>query len=360
MGIINTVSICNMNYWLHRISLCAELSHPLLDMGFLTIGYSDFLQEEGIIEKILSDGDKLTTINRISRKCGWGCPRSRYYLKYFVNMRRGDIVVVPLYGSFGVYEIDDDKPNVISELPIDKLKTWSGKEISTENGLLKIDGEKEPADLGFFRKVRPIESSITRSDYANEPLFLRLKTRHTTSNISDIKEHVENAVNRFRKGKKLNLNSIITDDLIKVLGDKISNINTDKRFEELVSGYFKSLGAELYIPAKNESGKENGADADVVAIFETLKTIYYVQVKKHYKETETNEWAIYQINEYIRLKSKKLSVDDGYSKIAWVISSADRFSECARNLAMENGVMLFTRTDFAKMLIRVGIRIFER
>ena len=195
-------------------------------------------------------------------------------------MRRGDIVVVPLYGSFGVYEIDDDKPDVISELPIDKLKTWSGKEISTENGLLKIDGEKEPADLGFFRKVRPIESSITRSDYANEPLFLRLKTRHTTSNISDIKEHVENAVNRFRKGKKLNLNSIITDDLIKALGDKISNINTDKRFEELVSGYFKSLGAELYIPAKNESGKENGADADVVAIFETLKTIYYVQVKK--------------------------------------------------------------------------------
>ena len=34
-----------MNYWLHRISHLAELSYPLLEKGYLTIGFSDFSDE---------------------------------------------------------------------------------------------------------------------------------------------------------------------------------------------------------------------------------------------------------------------------------------------------------------------------
>ena len=34
-----------MNYWLHRISHLAELSYPLLEKGYLTIGFSDFTDE---------------------------------------------------------------------------------------------------------------------------------------------------------------------------------------------------------------------------------------------------------------------------------------------------------------------------
>ena len=30
-----------MNYWLHRISHCAEASWPLLEKGILTIGFSE-------------------------------------------------------------------------------------------------------------------------------------------------------------------------------------------------------------------------------------------------------------------------------------------------------------------------------
>lgn len=40
-----------MNYWIHRISHIAELSYPLLNKGFLTIGFSDFTNDE-IIEKV--------------------------------------------------------------------------------------------------------------------------------------------------------------------------------------------------------------------------------------------------------------------------------------------------------------------
>ncbi|MGC9331336.1 MAG: hypothetical protein ACP5DZ_05585 [Bacteroidales bacterium] len=43
-----------MNYWLHRISHIAELSYPLLDKVFLTIGFSDFTHQE-FIDKVLQD-----------------------------------------------------------------------------------------------------------------------------------------------------------------------------------------------------------------------------------------------------------------------------------------------------------------
>ena len=33
-------------YWLHRISHCQETSRPLLEKGFLTIGFSDFSNPE--------------------------------------------------------------------------------------------------------------------------------------------------------------------------------------------------------------------------------------------------------------------------------------------------------------------------
>lgn len=30
------------NYWIHRISHIAEISYPLLDVGYLSYGWSDF------------------------------------------------------------------------------------------------------------------------------------------------------------------------------------------------------------------------------------------------------------------------------------------------------------------------------
>jgi hypothetical protein len=37
-----------MNYWLHRISHHAEIAYPLLDKGYLSIGFSDFATQEFI------------------------------------------------------------------------------------------------------------------------------------------------------------------------------------------------------------------------------------------------------------------------------------------------------------------------
>ena len=128
-----------------------------------------------------------------------------------------------------------------------------------------------------------------------------------------------------------------------------SELNDDK-FERLIEWYFKRIGAtDVYRPAKNESGKER--DADIVAIFEPIKTVFYTQIKYH--SGETDPWAVEQIKDYKSQKEK--DEDNDCSKIAWVISSCDSFSKEAVEYAKEENIQLFNGITFATMLLEAGI-----
>ena len=47
-----------MNYWLHRISHHAEVSYPLIKKRILSVGWSDFSNEE-YLDECSGDWDKL-------------------------------------------------------------------------------------------------------------------------------------------------------------------------------------------------------------------------------------------------------------------------------------------------------------
>ncbi len=48
----------------------------------------------------------------------------------------------------------------------------------------------------------------------------------------------------------------------------------------------EKIGAEYsIIPAKNKPGKKDGADADIIAEFENIKHIIYIQAKHHEGES---------------------------------------------------------------------------
>jgi len=55
------------------------------------------------------------------------------------------------------------------------------------------------------------------------------------------------------------------------------------------------------------------------------------------------------------LQKDRNEIDDGYSKIAWVVSSSDRFSDEAQNMAKETNIQLFDGITFATMLLEAGI-----
>lgn len=341
-----------MNYWLHRISHHAEVSYPLLDKNILSIGFSDFLNQ-GFIDAVLKDDTWEKRWNTLEKRFDetWGNrPRTRHNLWRFIDgFKKGDRIVVPSWGVFSVYELVSEKPQPISNIRTENLKDWHKKPLTMENGLLKREGNL--IDLGFYWEVKPIAKKISRKDFADSALTARMKIRTTNTNIFNLKDSVEKAIISFEKDKPINLYSEILEKITpQVLKSLKSELNPDK-FENLVKFYFERNGAtDVYIPAKNEKGKEG--DADVIAIFEPIKTIIYAQVKFHNIKSETNKWAVEQIKDY---RNNKETMDDDYTKIAWVITSANGFTENCKRIAQEEKVHLIDGNRFSEMIIEAGI-----
>ena len=338
-----------MNTWLHRISHHAELSYPLLERGFLSIGFSDFDNDE-FIRRTRSEG---WGYFNAEFEDAWGkCPRTRYNLwRFIVEMQVGDWVVVPSWGVFSIYEIAEDVCP-LPELDADGLKTWNDEAVTkTDRGFVVNDAV---VDLGFVRKVTPIATGLSRYDFTDAALSSRMKIRNANANISDLEENVRKALSAFQSNLPINLHSqILTASRAKVLELVQSELIPDK-FEHLIKWYFEQIGAsDVSIPAKNESGKEG--DADIVAVFEQLKTIFYVQAKHH--RNETSQWATEQIKAYVDHKDK---MDDGYTKVAWVVSSGDSFSDEAIKLSKEHSIQLFNGPDLTRMILEAGIENLDK
>lgn len=342
-----------MNIWLHRISHHAEVAYPLLDNGYLSIGYSDFSKTDFIKD---CHGETGWESFEEYFEVNWGDrPKTRYNLWRFVaEMKASDLIVVPSWGTFSIYELIEDMPKAVSEIELSEIKDWHGNNIEkNEDGLLyKTTGEL--IDLGFVRKVKLIKKDIPRYEYADSALTSRMKIRATNANITDLKVSVDKALEAFTIGQPLNIYSQIISKTRQSILDTIREELTPAKFEVLVKWYFQRIGAsDVYIPSKNESGKDG--DADVVAIFEPIKTIIYAQVKFH--TGETSAWAIEQIKSY---KDHHEAMDDGYSKISWVISSADNFSKETYDLAKEAKIQLVDGKQFTTMLLEAGIIYLDK
>jgi hypothetical protein len=338
-----------MNYWIHRISHLAEISYPLLEKGFLSIGFSDFANSN-FIEKVL-ENDKSYFEQQFQEK--WNSvPRTRHNLWNFLKMEKGDIVLVPSWGTFYICEIVDNKPLLIGETYSEELESWDKKKINKQGDyLLRENGEMY--DLGFARKVNILYSNVSREKFADAKLTARMKIRQTNSLINDLKSNIQQSIENYKTNKPIHLHSIFVDKTSHIFLDVIKKeLNPDK-FEKLIKTYFKSIGAnDVYIPAKNENGKEG--DADIIAVFENLKLIIYVQAK--FQNGQISEWATNQIRDY---KTNKESIDDGYNKIAWVITTADRFNDTAVNIAKENQIQMINGLEFSKMLLNAGINLLN-
>lgn len=346
--------------WLHRISHEMEISHPLLDRGLLTIGYSDW--------------SSMDFLDKIRGKDGWSInerkfqeilrrnPKNRFYLwRFLVEIDKGDWVIVPSWRVFSVYRVIS-KAKSFHDLDLESsgelagFENWHKKKVFLKDGVLVRDahpdsGEHRRYDLGFYIKVEPIITNVSRYEYADARLTSLMKYRGSTKECSNLRESVEAGIKAAISKKPINLHSQILEAsqnaIWKLLQDQL---NPDK-LEALVRWYFQSLGAsQVTTPPKNEREKEG--DGDIVATFEPLRTIYYIQAKHH--TDYSDKWAINQIAAYTGQKCE-LAGDDGYTRVPWVISTAEHFNEEATRLANENGVLLINGPTFARMLLETGI-----
>ena len=332
------------SYWIHRISHLAEISYPLLDNNYLSYGFSDF-ENNGFIEGVRSENGWQFMEQQFMAE--WGeLPRTRFQLWNFIHeMKAGDWVIVPTYGEFSICELLEDEP--IKDITI---KNWNGEEILRDKDGYLVNSDNARIDLGFARRIKMIQKGISRYDYADSDLTSRLKVRQTNVCINDLKDSVHKALDSFQKSKPIRFRNEIDEVVPSICSIIQTKLNPDK-FEYLVKWYFERIGASsVVIPPKNPSEKVNYEDVDVIATFDLLKTIYYVQVK-HYRG-ETNSWATEQISHLKELNGDRQ--DDGYSKVYWVISSSESFSQECINLAKETNVQLIDGNCFASMLLDAG------
>jgi predicted Mrr-cat superfamily restriction endonuclease len=336
-------------YWLHRIK-CGDYAWSftqelLTKHNFISIGWSDFSNEEG--QKRLTSG--WDSFEQMFSK--WGYPRNRYNLWRFLNeMKKGDVVVVPLPGHFNVYRIVDDV--VYNNATIDH-SLWvdnNGESATLDKNGYPAYADGRQIDMGFYRKVEPIALNIPRGEYASQTLYSRMKIQQTNSDICDLRKEVDEAVARFAENRPINLRSTFTAEAAKLLLEQIRTLLKDYDLEQLVEWYMKQLGAETRIPSKNSTPRENG-DADVIATFDKLNGFtVFIQVKKH--QDYTDEWAVEQITTYKKTLDKKKQIP---SSQLWVISTCDDFSEEAKHKAEQSDVLLINGLDFAKMLVENGV-----
>lgn len=334
------------NYWLHRISHEWEAAYTLLDEGYLSIGWSakantDVLNhlDDNLFEKIMEE---------------YG--RNKWALWYFGKMEPGDLVVVPRFGKkFSIVRVlKKARPLLSSEFP---GKTFGSNDrwIVTESGLVDTTTGRK-IDLGFACKVELLQT-LDR-EVADTSLRSRMKIRQTTARLQE-EAIIQNIEALVLKPEGRNFAQALQDSLLESLQETIDKKLDPKQFEKLVKWYMDKLGAQVEMPPNHGSEKPDGADADVVAVFDQLNVVIHIQVKKHATGSSTEEHAIDQV---IRYTLEKEDSDDDVTYIPWVITFADDFSQEARKKARQAfqehhiALRLIAREDFLKMLLDVGIQ----
>ena len=339
-----------MNYYLHRISHCMEWSYPLLEQrNLLSIGWSDFGAKPNFVSEHQDDWSRVAD----TVEGEWGKQRNRYSLQRFLEMKQGDRVVVPTFGAFRVYEIADDVRLVPTQIEgeLKNLRNLDDQCAAIREGYMKMLDERDVrVDLGFFRRVKKVKVDIPREKYADAPLTRRMKARQTNLFITDLKKNIEEAIRRYEEKQPINFRYEMLDKCGPAVLDTIRGFQNPGQFEKLIKCYFECQGADVESPAKNERDKEG--DADIIATFESLKLIVYVQAKFHCGET--GKVAVEQITQYA--DNKKFSgSDEEFTRLTWVVSTAENFTGDCKILAQRRQVRLIDGNEFAKMLLDTGI-----
>ena len=333
-----------------------KLTHPLLfnhnilSTGWASLSYDDFVKKSHSNWNAFCHEFDLEYEGLRNRRCLWR----------FLEMKEGDVVIVPTWGEFSIYKVADN--NVYTNISLSSiispndLRDWNNKRahVTKDNDgyYYLYDDNDDFIDLGFFRKVEPIAVKLPRQEYANQALFSRMKILQTNADISDIWESVEEAIARGKGHCPIRIHDELLNATLEATKNAISEYTQSIEYENIVERYLWAIGASDVIkPATNESATEYG-DADRVAYFEELKVAVMVQVKKH--ENITNEWAVEQIVAY-----RENHQNEDYNVQLWVISNAEDFTEDAKQKAIASNVRLINGEDFARMILEVGLKHFE-
>lgn len=337
----------NMKTWLHRIAYHSEVAEPLLEKGYLSIGFSELSDAMFITD--ISSMYGLQSFEEYFLAWKGMKPDNRFNLwRFITQMKKGDHIIVPGWRTFSVYELTEDSARPISEVERDEMTEVLGTSISLEDDGLLYRNDYSLIDLGFVRKVKPIQKNIPISEYADPELTARLKLFSINNDLSDYQENITRAIQNYKKSEVQNLMGECASSISYQLLKTIRQEFTSEKFKDFIKLFFLKLGAsDAYIPSKDE--RENHPETDIVAVFEPLKYVIYAKVK--FGPENPNQWLLRQFE---MIKDSKENMNDGYNKVFWFITS-EEFSPNVYQQAKELHVQMIDGLEFSKMLLENGI-----
>lgn len=333
---------------MHRISSDRKVKNTLLEKeGLLITGWGSIASAQ-FLHDISGKGKE--DFGQICANALGVTNRNRFCLYLFLNeFKKGDYVVVPYGNTFSIYEIVEDKPHPKADLASYVLKYPS---LVTCNGSKYVEpGMTRELDLGFFWKVKTIDTGISKHGYASNKLQKRLKYQMTNIEMTDLRDDIEEALKRKNSDSPINLKEEIVGQLTGVVIKKLTDRINDHAFEKVVKWYLEEIGAdEATIPAKNKLPEKSG-DADIIALFNELNIVIFVQVKQYSKIVDKK--AVEQI-----VKAYKWYADEykSYSPHLWVVTTCNTFDQDSLNYAAKEHVRCITGEEFARMILDVGLK----
>lgn len=339
------------NIFLHRVSYCQDAARPLLERNIVTIGWGDLIP-------YFPDMLRSSSVDEAFSKA-WGTfPRNRWCLNRFLfEMKCGDRLLIPGWKTFSLYEITAEARPVteLTKADLDGVIDWGGNPI-----VLKMEGDAAShglyqgdngLDLGFFIRVKPIATDISRREYANSALTARMKIRNTNANISDLSSDIDEVISNVRNQAPINVYQAIQDKAADLVARVLLDQLTPDKFENLIANYFESRGAEVEKLPKYYKGKEG--DCDVLARFPDLKTVYYIQAK-FYCNCVASDYSVDQITSFTQDANGKRDPEDDSVVIPCIFTTAESFSDEVKASAKAKGVTLFCRKEIIAMFFANG------
>ncbi len=339
------------NYYLLRMmNHERETAIKLFEDNYIFIGYRDFDKNAqwNYIEKYNKAIDKDKLIEEMINECGWECNGrqigSHKKLNKFFQFEIGDTIIIPDTKSFHIVKIIED---------IKSFHSIKEKYIN--------DNSKNP-DIGFVYKVEKIRdkngnSYISREKFAESRLTARLKAINGLLDINDLKKDIEKSKEAFISNKVIKIDEILKENLREIVKNTILKTLEPNKFENFIKKLMRKLGAsQVDIPSKNNKtrAEEQYADVDVIAMFENIKHIIYIQAKFH--KGESSKWAVKQLEAY----NGEKDIDTSYSTSYWAITSGV-FSDEAKKTANDNDkvIRLIDGDELANIILEVGVEGFS-
>ncbi len=339
------------NYYLLRMmNHERETAIQLFEDNYIFIGYRDFDKNSqwNYIEKYNKSIDKDRLIEDMIDECGWDCNGrqigSHKKLNKFFQFEIGDTIIIPDTKSFHIVKI------------IEGIKSFHSIK---ENYISKSN---QNPDIGFVYKVEKMRdnngnSSISREKFAESKLTARLKAINGLLDINDLKDDIEKSKEAFINNKVIKIDEILKENLREVVKNTIIKTLEPNKFENFIKNLMKKLGAsQVDIPNKNDKARaeEEYADVDVIAVFENIKHIIYIQAKFH--EGESSNWAVKQLEAY----NGEKDIDTSYSTSYWAITSGVFSDEAKRNDNDNNKVIrLIDGDELANIILEIGVEGFS-